>query len=55
LLQPIETTAALEEIQSRIHARGFPAVMDPTRRPAVPQVLGELLAVLDATSPDGVI
>lgn len=51
----IDTTAAVEEIQSRIHARAFAAVMDPTQGPAVRQVLEQMLAVLDASSPDGVV
>ncbi|MEB3322596.1 MAG: hypothetical protein VKI81_07210 [Synechococcaceae cyanobacterium] len=47
--------AALEEIQSRSHARAFAAVMDPSRGPAVRETIERVLAVLDATSPDGVI
>jgi hypothetical protein len=51
----MDTTAALEEIQSRIHARAFAAVMDPTKGPGVRETVDQLLALLDATSPDGVI
>ena len=51
----MDTSVAIEEIQSRIHARAFAAVTDPTMGPAVRQVVDQLLAVLDATSPDGVI
>lgn len=50
----IDTTAALEEISSRIHARAFAAVMDPSKGQAVRDVVAQVLAVLDASSPDGV-
>jgi hypothetical protein len=52
--QPLmDTTAALQEIEARITARAFGAVHNPEQGPAVRQVLGELLAVLDASSTDG--
>ena len=50
-----DTTAALQEIESRVTARTFAAVMDPTKGPAVREVLERLAAVLDETSEDGVI
>ena len=50
-----DTTAALQEIESRVTARAFAAVMDPTKGPAVREVLERLAAVLDETSEDGVI
>ena len=40
----VDTTAALEEIQSRINARAFAAVTEPTRGPAVRQVVDQVLA-----------
>lgn len=49
----IDVTASLEEIQSRIHARAFAAVMDPPKGPAVRAVVDQLMDLLDATSPDG--
>jgi hypothetical protein len=51
----MDTTAALQEIEARITARAFGAVHNPEQGPAVRQVLAELLAVLDASSADGVI
>lgn len=42
----------LQEIEARVKARLFAAVHHLERGPAV---LEQLLAVLDATSPDGVI
>ena len=51
----MDTTAALQEIESRVTARAFAAVMDPTKGPAVREVLERLAAVLDESSPDGVI
>lgn len=51
----IDTTSALEEITSRINARTFSAVMDPTKGPAVREAIEQILMVLDTTSPDGVI
>jgi hypothetical protein len=51
----MDTTAALQEIEARITARAFGAVHNPEQGPGVRQVLGELLAALDATSTDGVI
>ncbi len=50
-----DTTAALQEIESRVTDRAFAAVMDPTKGPAVREVLDRLAAVLDESSPDGVI
>jgi len=44
-----------EEIESRVTARAFAAVMDPTKGPAVRDVLEPLAAVLDETSEDGVL
>ena len=51
----MDTMNALQEIESRMTARAFAAVMDPTKGPAVRDVLNQLLAVLDETSTDGVI
>jgi hypothetical protein len=50
-----EDTGGLAEIQDRMTARAFEAVHNPEQGPEVRQVLGELLAVLDRTSADGVI
>ena len=50
----MDTMNALE-IESRVTARTFAAVMDPTKGPEVRDVLAQLLAVLDETSSDGVI
>lgn len=44
-----------EKIEARMTARAFGAVHNAEQGPAVRQVLAELLGVLDATSPDGVI
>lgn len=49
------STVSLQEIEARITARVFAAVHQPERGPAVRAVLEQLLTVLDATSPDGVI
>jgi len=51
----MDTMNALQEIESRVTARTFAAVMDPTKGPEVRDVLAQLLAVLDETSSDGVI
>ena len=51
----MDTTAALQEIESRVTARAFAAVMEPTKGPSVREVLARLAAVLDETSEDGVI
>jgi hypothetical protein len=51
----MDSTDSLQEIEARITARVFEAVHQPDRGPAVPAVLEKLLAVLDATTPDGVI
>ena len=51
----IDTTTALQEIESRDTARAFAAVMDPTLGPAVRESLARLAAVLDETSPDGLL
>ncbi len=51
----MDTMNALQELESRMTARAFDAVMDPTKVPAVRAVLDQLLAVLDDTSSDGVI
>jgi hypothetical protein len=51
----MDTTAALQEIEARVTARAFGAVNNPEQGPEVLQVLAELLGVLDASSPDGVI
>jgi hypothetical protein len=51
----MDSTVSLQEIEARITARVFAAVHHPERGPAVRAVLEKLLAVLDATSPDGVI
>jgi hypothetical protein len=51
----IDSTDSLQEIEARITSRDFEAVHHPERGPTVRKVLKELLAVLDANSPDGVI
>ena len=51
----MDTMNALQEIESRMTARAFAAVMDTTKGPAVRDVLNQLLGVLDETSTDGVI
>ena len=51
----MDSTVSLQEIEARLTARVFAAVHQPERGPAVRAVLEQLLAVLDATSPDGVI
>lgn len=51
----IDSTDSLQEIEARITSRDFEAVHHPERGPTVRKVLEELLAVLDANSPDGVI
>jgi hypothetical protein len=51
----MDSTDSLQEIEARITARVFEAVHQPDRGPAVPAVLEKLLAVLDATTPDGAI
>jgi hypothetical protein len=48
----MDTMNALQEVESRVTARAFSAVMDPTKGPAVREVLEQLLAVLDETSSD---
>jgi len=51
----MDSTVSLQQIESCITARVFAAVHQPERGHAVRAVLEHLLAVLDATSPDGVI
>lgn len=51
----VETTTALQEIEARMTARAFSAVHNPEEGPSVRLVLEQLLQVLDATSPDGII
>ena len=51
----MDTTSALQEIESRVTARAFAAVVDPAKGPALREVLARLAAVLDETSDDGVI
>lgn len=51
----IDTTNALQEIESRMTARAFGAVHSPEIGPEVQRVLIALLEVLDRTNPDGVI
>jgi hypothetical protein len=51
----MDSTDSLQEIEARITARVFEAMHQPERGPAVPAVLEKLLAVLDTTTPDGVI
>ncbi len=51
----MDTTTALQEIESRVTARAFAAVMDPSKGPALREVLARLAVVLDETSEDGVI
>ena len=49
------STVSLQEIEARLTARLFAAMHQPERGPAVRALLEQLLLVLDATSPDGVI
>ena len=51
----MDTMNALQEIESRMTARAFEAVMDPAKGPSVRVVLDQLLAVFDDTNSDGVI
>lgn len=51
----VGTTTLSQEIESRVTARAFAAVLDPTKGPAVREVLERLAAVLDETSENGVI
>jgi hypothetical protein len=51
----MDTMIALQEIESRVTARAFGAVMEPTKGPAVRETLAQLLAVLDESSTDGVL
>jgi hypothetical protein len=51
----MDSTDSLQEIEARITARVFEAVHHPERGPTVRKVLEELLAVLDANNPNGVI
>ena len=51
----MDVTNGLAEIHDRMTARAFMAVHNPEQGPEVRRVLEELLAVLDRTSPDGVI
>ena len=51
----MDTTTALQEIESRMTARAFEADHHLGQGPAVRRVLDQRLEVLDATSPDGVI
>lgn len=51
----MDTINALQDVESRITARTFSAVIEPTQGPAVRATLDQLLAVLDASSPDGLI
>ena len=45
----------LREIQSRVTARAFSAVTDPTQGPALRALLARLASVPDEASPDGAI
>ncbi len=51
----MDTTTALQEIESRVTGRAFAAVVDPSKGPALREVLARLTAVLDETSEDGII
>ena len=51
----MDSAANLQEIEARITTRVFPAVHQQDRGLEVRATLEQLLAVLDATSPDGVI
>jgi hypothetical protein len=51
----MDTMNALQEIESRVTARAFGAVMEPTKGPAVRETLTQLLAVLDESGADGVL
>ncbi len=45
----------MQEIESRVTARAFAAVVDPSKGPALREVLAPLAAVLDESSDNGVI
>jgi hypothetical protein len=45
----MDTTNALQEIESRVTARAFAAVMNPSNGPALRDLLDRLSAVLDGT------
>lgn len=51
----MDSIVSLQEIECRVTARVFAAVHNPERGPAVREALQQLLSVLDATSPDGVL
>jgi hypothetical protein len=51
----MDSTSALQEIESRITARVFSAVHNPEQGPAVRQTIARLLEVLEDSSPDGVL
>jgi hypothetical protein len=51
----MDVTNGLAEIHNRVTARAFAAAHRPEQGPEVRRVLGELLAVLDRATPDGVI
>jgi hypothetical protein len=51
----MDTMNTLQVIESRVTARVFGAVMDPTKGPAVRETLVQLMVVLDASTRDGVL
>ena len=51
----MDCTVSLQEIEARLTSRVFAVVHHPEHSPAARAVLEQLLAVLDATSPVGVI
>jgi hypothetical protein len=51
----MDSIVSLQEIKARLTARDFAAVHETERGPEVWAVMYQLLAVLEATSPDGVI
>jgi hypothetical protein len=51
----MDVTNGLAAIHHRMTARAFMALQNPEQGPELRRVLEELLALLDRTSPDGVI
>lgn len=51
----MDCTVSLQEIEARLTSRVFAVVPHPEHGPAVQAVLEQLLAVLDAACPVGVI
>jgi hypothetical protein len=49
----MDRSNAIQEIEARITARAFQAVHHPEQGPELREVLAGLLALLDASSPNG--